>query len=134
MFYYYFFIFRLTRRETLIQTSVRHLQLKEMSQNISSATSSQQISGNNHRVIKIAMKSFSKICRSKSTLNCRSHHLCIKINAHNRSNVRNYDVILTKGLQWPIMHKYAIIFLCAKKCLWGEYHLQLSAYIGHEHQ
>ena len=28
---------------------------------------------------KIAMKSFSKICHSASTLNCRSRHLCIKL-------------------------------------------------------
>ena len=28
------------------------------------------------------MKSFSKICRSESTLSCRSHHSCLKINAH----------------------------------------------------
>ena len=28
---------------------------------------------------KIAMKSFSKICRSESTLNCRSRHLSIKL-------------------------------------------------------
>ena len=30
------------------------------------------------KVNKIATKNFSKICRSKSTLNCRSHHLWIK--------------------------------------------------------
>ena len=47
--------------------------------NISSATSSQQISGKTLRVNKTAMKSFSTICRSETTLNCRSRHSCIKI-------------------------------------------------------
>ena len=31
------------------------------------------------RVNKIVLKSFSKICRSDSTLNCRSHHSCKKL-------------------------------------------------------
>ena len=35
------------------------------------------------------MKSFSKICRLESTLNCRSRHLMYKINTHNISDVRN---------------------------------------------
>ena len=46
------------------------------------------------------MKNFSKICRSESSLNYRSHHSCIKINKHNKSGVRNYYLLK----RWPIMY------------------------------
>ena len=41
------------------------------------------------RVNKFPMKTFFKIRGSESTLNCRSRHLCIKINAHNVSGVKS---------------------------------------------
>ena len=70
------------------------------------------------KVNKIAMKSVSKqICRSESTLDCRSpRHSCIKL-THTTyvSCVRNYVVILTKGLLWPIIH----ICLRTKKKIWN---------------
>ena len=40
-----------------------------------------------------AMKSFSKICRMESTLNCRYHHLGDKINTHEMDSVRNVCAI-----------------------------------------
>ena len=42
------------------------------------------------RVNRIAMKSFSKICRSDSTLNCRSHHSHIKL-THSRRLQHEYS-------------------------------------------
>ena len=52
---------------------------KRNTKSISSTISSQHISGkNSESKNKIAMKSFSKNLSSKSPLNCRSRHLCIK--------------------------------------------------------
>ena len=39
--------------------------------------------------INFAMKSLSKICHSKITLNCRTHHWCIKFVTPNISGLRN---------------------------------------------
>ena len=62
---------------------VSRLQLNEIEQNISSATSSHQISNKNFGSKQICMESFAKIYRLQSTFNCRSHNSCIKIKAHN---------------------------------------------------
>ena len=64
---------------------------KRNTKSISTSISSQQISGkNSESKIKLLWKVShkKKICRSESTLNCRSRHLCITINTHNRSGVR----------------------------------------------
>ena len=87
------------------------------------------------RLNKLAIKSFSKICHSESTLNCRSQQSCIKINARNiRKLGRNHDcrVVMTNYVCMYVK-KTLIYYISNDKNLfcytfmhrWGYYYVNL---------
>ena len=77
--------------------------------NISSATSYlSRFLAKTLRIIKAAMKSFSKICRSETTLNCRSRHSRIKL-THTTCVVEKVG----RNPDWRIvMANYVCTYLC----------------------
>ena len=74
---------------SLFDSYVKYLPLNENMKNIFLRPLPLRFLAKIRKVNKITLKSFLKICRSESTLNCKAHHSCININAHNITGVRN---------------------------------------------